>query len=138
MKVSARKLTAGVAVIVIAAAVVAGLMITGSPREQRLARFDERRVTDLSSLSNSLSRHYLETGELPETLTELMDGRIRSSLPRDPVTDRSYGYEFTGPRRFELCAEFARASPASMEDEFWAHPAGRECFEFDFGDLRLP
>jgi hypothetical protein len=122
---------------VVAVAIIAGLILTGSPAEQRLLRLDEQRVAHLRDLSNSISRHYVDTAALPDMLETLVDGRIRTSLPLDPATDRPYEYETAGPARFRLCAEFARESSPRDANDFWSHAAGRQCFEFDLSDLRL-
>lgn len=125
------------ATVIVVAAIVAGLVVSGSPLTQRELRFDERRVTDLNTLSDSLSRRYIDSGSLPDSLEPLVDGRILSELPTDPVSGDRYGYEATGRGRFRLCADFARADSVAMRGSFWAHPPGRHCFDFDFSALRL-
>ena len=120
---------------IVATAVVAGLIITGSPGTQRELRMDERRVADLRGLSNSLSRRYRETGRLPDTLGALVDGRLLAVLPRDPMTAAAYEFEPTGRTTFRLCAEFARKAMPAGADDFWAHDAGRQCFDFDYASL---
>lgn len=134
---SGQKLGAGLATAVVVAAIVAGLVISGSPQRQRLLRLDEQRVSDLQSLSASLSTHYASTRELPAELAGLVDGRIRSSLPRDPETDQAYAYALLERRVFELCAEFALPSDDPQPDEFWSHEAGRQCFRFDLSSMRF-
>ena len=131
------RLLTGVAIAAMLAAIVAGLIVSGSPQRQRELRFDERRVSDLRGLSNAVSRHYRETRRLPETLERLVDGMALSAVPRDPGTNEAYEYEIDGPRDFHLCATFLRASPNSAPDEFWNHPDGRHCFRFDFSSMRF-
>jgi type II secretory pathway pseudopilin PulG len=124
-------------VAVVIAAVVAGLVISGSPAEQRRLRADDRRVGDLQQLTRAIQRYYEETERLPETLDALVNGWISSELPRDPDTEAEYDYEITGSSAFRLCAEFARASRPNAEPEFWSHGAGGHCYSLDFSELVL-
>lgn len=128
---SRQRLAAGLAIAVVIAAIVAGLTISGSPQRQRLLRLDQQRVYELQGISRSLSDRYANTRTLPAALADLVDGRTRSSLPRDPVSGEPYGYEILERRAFQLCAEFALASEDPEPDEFWSHEAGRQCFRFD-------
>jgi hypothetical protein len=117
--------------VVVAGAIVAGLLVMGSPAEQRQLQLDVRRVGDLRMLAAVVTGRWSQTQQLPATTAELVDGRSLSRLPADPSTGASYDYRVTGARRFELCATFARASPAQERSDFWAHDAGRRCFAFD-------
>jgi len=130
------RIAAYVSAAVVAAAIAAGLYLSGSPGEQRLRRLDERRVADLQRLSSVIDLYHTQTGQLPAELERLIDGRRLSSVPRDPATDEPYEFRITGDKRFELCAEFSRGSPAAVTpaDNFWRHDAGRRCFEFDYSD----
>lgn len=126
----------GVVVIVIAA-IVAGLVISGSPAEQRRLRADDRRVGDLQQLARTIERYYVDTESLPAELDALVNGWISSGLPRDPTTATEYDYEVTGSSTFRLCAEFARESRPNAEPEFWSHGPGRHCYSLDFSELVL-
>jgi hypothetical protein len=115
----------------IAAAVVvtvgAALVYVGSPGEARRRRFDDRRVSDLSEIADSLDRYWATYTRLPMSLEE---GRT-SSVPRDPDSGEPYAYRVIDGRHYELCATFARASdevPTTNEREFVGHSAGRQCF----------
>jgi len=120
---------------VLVAAIAAGLYLSGTPGEQRLRRLDERRVADLQRLSSIIDLYHMQTGQLPAELERLIDGRRLSSVPRDPATAEPYEFRITGDERFELCAEFSRASTAlTPADSFWRHDEGRQCFEFDYSD----
>ncbi|HUF71599.1 MAG TPA: hypothetical protein VMR74_01740 [Gammaproteobacteria bacterium] len=126
----------GVVVIVIAA-IVAGLVISGSPTEQRRLRADDRRVSDLQQLARAIQRYYVETEGLPGELDALVNGWISSGLPHDPDTEAEYDYEITGGSTFRLCAEFARESRANAQSEFWSHGAAHHCYLLDFSELVL-
>jgi type II secretory pathway pseudopilin PulG len=132
-----QRLAAGLAVAVVVAAIVTGLVISGSPQRQRLLRLDEQRIQDLRSLQSAVHRHYSNGSTLPAALEELVDGRNLSALPRDPVSGQDYGYELLERRVFQVCAEFALPSDESEPEDFWKHADGRHCFRFDVSNLRL-
>jgi hypothetical protein len=125
------RLATGVSVVAVAAAVVAGLTVIGSPAEQRLLRLDERRVLDLRRLAQVVSSHWNARQALPLNAADLVDGRSLTRVPLDPSSDEPYEYRVSGQSQFELCAVFDR--PSRLEDaaDFWYHDAGRRCFEFD-------
>ena len=131
------RIAAYASIAVVAIAIAIGLYLSGSPGEQRLRRLDERRVADLQQLASAIQVYHRQTGQLPPDLERLVDGRRLSSLPRDPVTDAPYELRITADERFELCAEFSRASVAERADDFWSHGPGRKCVAFDYSD-RVP
>ena len=124
-------------VVIVGAAIVAGLVISGSPTVQRQLREDASRVTDLQRLSRSVERYYRDTEMLPYDLDVLLNGWASDEIPQDPVTDAAYAYEIDGSNRYRLCAEFALESEPGLQPEFWEHSAGRYCFAFDYSDLVL-
>lgn len=132
-----QRLASAFAIAVVVAAIVARLVISGSPERQRLLRLDEQRVSDLRNLSQWVSSSYSNARELPEELAGLVDGRMLSALPRDPESGQVYEYEVLERRVFQLCAEFALASEDRQPDEFWSHEAGRKCFRFDLSSMRF-
>ena len=111
--------------VVVAAAVLAGIMVIGSPLDERLRRLDQQRIDDLRMLANLISQSYSAAGHLPDDLAELVNGRQLSRVPADPETQALYGYEVTANDTFRLCAQFAAPSPQA---DFWSHPAGQHCF----------
>ena len=125
-----RRFLAGAAVAV-AAAVAAGLWLAGSPLEERA-----RRIDDLGLLAAALEQHWSRTRELPDTLAALDAPSRRPLQLADPVSEIPYDYRRLGRTRFELCASFERASAEHgdpRQSSFWAHGAGRHCFELDVG-----
>ena len=62
------KIFVSVVVLVVLAAVVYGFILVGSPASQRVLRFDERRVSDLQSISFALDSYWLRNEQLPEYL----------------------------------------------------------------------
>ena len=122
-------------IIVVAGAVAAGFFIIGSPQEQRLRRFDERRVQDLQIIQSEII-HYRQLKErLPETLEALRDDIRGFAPPRDPKNGEPYEYAPTGPLSFSLCAVFdvSAESPSPggpyYETQNWNHDAGSFCFD---------
>ena len=116
---------------VVAAAIVLGLSIIGSPAEQRQIRLDERRVLDLRGLSGGVNRYWNRQHELPARAEDVIDGQVTTQLPLDPESKQPYEYRVTGSGRYELCATFARRSSAEESNDFWFHEAGPRCFAFD-------
>jgi hypothetical protein len=133
---SAGKLALIGSVVVVAGAVIAGLIVSGSPLEQRLIRYDDRRVADLQTISNALLSYYRETKSIPPNLETLVNGWIRADLPHDPQTEDRYEYVRLSDRSFQLCADFIRASDSDARAEFWAHDSGRQCFTLDYSGVR--
>jgi hypothetical protein len=116
--------------LVVVAALIGGLYVGGSPGEQRLLRFDERRVNDLRALSHAISKRWDKTKRLPQMLDELVDGQGLRGIPADPETESSYVYEVLSINKFRLCADFSRPSLNPDPKDFWIHKSGKQCFEF--------
>ncbi len=134
------------AVAAIAAIIIAGFFVAGSPFKQRLARFDAQKIGDLQNIQWQVVNYWQRKEKLPATLEELRDDISGYAAPRDPQSAAVYEYRTTGSlaedRSFELCAEFNLASQESKEKNFyarpypvaeglnesWEHGAGRACF----------
>ena len=129
-RVGVNRLAAWLSSIVVVVVLLAGLMVSGSPLEQRYQRLDERRTADLRQLVVAIGGYWAEEGGLPGNLDALVDGRRISRLPADPVTGAKYGYEVAAPDEYRLCARFDRASSSEDDGGFWAHAAGLQCFSF--------
>ncbi len=120
----------------VAIAVISGLYIGGSPGEQRLLRFDERRVEDLRVLSRAIERRWNRTELLPQELEELVDGQRLGSIPLDPKTGLGYVYESISINAYRLCADFSKSAVKPQTNDFWAHESGYQCFEFTLVNQR--
>lgn len=114
--------------IVAAVAVVAGLLLAGSPAEERDRRVDALRLAALQQLASVISVYYEESGALPAQLAALVDGRNLQELPKDPVSGEVYEYQPEADDSYALCASFDDASEDGEVAEFWMHGAGRSCF----------
>ncbi|MBI4049995.1 MAG: hypothetical protein HY398_00940 [Candidatus Doudnabacteria bacterium] len=130
-------------------AVVGGFFLVGSPKEERLYRFDEQRVQNLQELQYRVISYWQNKGELPGSLELLRDEISGFEAPRDPETGAEYGYEVKASEHFELCATFARPSRGAPAEAYpidkyglparsdpalsnWEHGAGEVCFDRPF------
>lgn len=115
----ATKIFGVLALVVILDAVLAGFLVTGGPVGARAERFDELRLSDLSTMQWQIDNYFQESGRLPETLLTLHDANRAYALPTDPQTGEPYSYrqvEIKNERledgtelqtaSFELCASF--------------------------------
>lgn len=136
----------GVAVFV-AIIVLGGFLTVGSPFEKRLAKFDERRISDLQNIQWSVVNYYQKKEAVPEKLSDLRDDISGFIPPADPENGSPYEYRATGKLSFELCANFVTENQSdevvggrsiaikpyypvgeggAMEN--WRHGIGRQCF----------
>lgn len=132
---------------VVAAMVVVGFFIVGSPKEERMRQFDERRVNNLSSLQYEVINYWQSKLKLPAKLDDLNSDIKGFTVYTDPETGAAYEYAIKADKTFELCATFALPSDETMNApgvvpvapasapiykdgyrESWKHTAGRACF----------
>lgn len=139
-------------IFIVTCAVIGGFFVVGSPREERLRRFDERRIDDLQMIQSEIVNFWQAKGVLPKTLDVLNDDIRGVAVPRDPETGLEYEYSIKGELTFELCAKFNLPSRQEGQDlvlstrstqpspdyisrpnyygpESWQHEAGLACFE---------
>lgn len=123
--------------------VAAGFFIIGSPKSERLRRFDYQRVTSLQEVQMQIINYWRSKEVLPARLEDTEDKISGYILPVDPETGLKYEYAVKGAEVFELCATFGSNSaddkmlqqgmmysPVSRnEAESWKHGIGRTCFE---------
>lgn len=126
---------------IVAAAIIGGFFIVGSPQAERARRFDEQRIQSLQFIQNYIGEFYRAKQRLPQSLTELNDEFRGVIVPPDPETGSEFGYEARGPLVFALCADFNQPSLGQTDNvpkplstgpfgpEIWEHGAGRVCFE---------
>lgn len=125
---SGKRALVGILVIVVAIVVVRGIMIIGSPSEERTRRIDSRRVNDLQRISRSIGVYHTRHRQVPASLEELAREPGFANVARDPDTDRPYGYRTFTATSYELCGTFDRETADSRAEGIWAHDAGRQCF----------
>lgn len=129
-----QRVAAVASIVLVAAAVAGGLLVSGAPSEQRLLRLDDERVAGLRQISSAATLRWDADERLPAGAPELVDGQYLSRLPEDPSSGQPYEYRVTGPRAFEVCAVFDRPSRPELAGDFWFHEAGHRCFAFEVGD----
>ncbi|MGV8959441.1 MAG: hypothetical protein ACOH1V_03540 [Stenotrophomonas sp.] len=119
--------------LVTGAAIIAGILVMGSPTQQRLWRLDESRAADLETLQAATRDYWRAQGNLPHSLAVLA-AQPGASLPlHDPVSGLPYGYRVIDATHFELCATFATDSAQhgghrGTTSNAWLHPRGQHCF----------
>ncbi|MFA6365194.1 MAG: DUF5671 domain-containing protein, partial [Candidatus Paceibacterota bacterium] len=126
----------------VALCVIGGFFIVGSPKEERMRKADERRISDLQYIQSEIVNYWQNKGVLPQNLETLHDDLRGVSIARDPETNVTYGFEVKGAESFALCATFAlpsfentlRTAPAIpgggpyLGAESWKHEGGTQCF----------
>lgn len=153
---STSQMIGGVVSLIVLATIVSGFFIIGSPQTQRLVRFDQDKINDLSSIQWQIVNFYQQKERLPETLEELEDPLIGFILPQDSQTEVEYGYVQVEDLKFQLCAEFNKESRGystddlrvvkiasspygyGLENENWAHGEGETCFERTIDPDKFP
>lgn len=127
-------------ILVIAAAIVGGFFVIGSPMDARLVRFDEQRISDLQNIQSQIITYWQNNGKLPVKLADLESDISGFRIPADPETKAEYSYEIRSTEEFTLCATFNLPSPGGKSavpapaspyylGENWEHPAGKHCFD---------
>jgi len=113
-----------------------GFWSNGSPSSVRVLNEDNRRVRDLHGVTVQLQNKKLNG--LQEPPAGLADIGVKEA---DPFTGQSYEYRKLDGARYQVCAQFGAQSArgASAAARFWAHPAGRKCFDMSFaGEAPYP
>lgn len=131
-----RKIWRVVSVLVIVASLIWAFSVLGSPRTQRLYKYDEQKISDLMNIDSAIQNYYGTKKSLPKNFTELSQLNYYINTI-DPQKKVSYEYKVNGPLIYELCAEFNKASDDKTQanrtypygGSVWTHPAGRYCFQ---------
>lgn len=139
---ASRKMWTVAAFVIILASIIWGFAVLGSPRTQRLIKYDEQKVMDLQNINSQIQNYYQLKGVLPITLGEI--NQPYSFVPTDSQTGQSYEYLNMGTSTpsntaYKLCATFNTTSRTSENssltrampqygNEIWAHDAGYFCF----------
>lgn len=134
MKLGSAAVFAIAASAVVLLAIVAGLVVIGSPSEVRAQRLDEQRVRNLQAIASAIERHRRTNDTVPASLVTLRQSEQQVALPiEDPESRELYDYRATGASSYELCALFDTVLNANdgRIPAFWSHSAGRHCFLID-------
>ncbi len=145
-------------IVFVALSIVGSFAIMGSPKEQRLRRFDEQRVSFLQNIDGLIQNDFSSANKvLPASLDVVFDGvDPLMRRDRDPVTGEQFVYEITGTSTYKLCATFAQMSyeremaqrtkqslsvtsyyDYGMYNYNWLHDAGYFCFDREIEQYRL-
>ena len=129
-------------IVIVTAAVVTGFFVIGSPKTERLRRFDLDRIGRLQETQMQIINYWRSKEFLPVMLTDVNDKISGFTVPNDPETNLPFEYSIKGPETFELCATFSLESEDSLTNlsvetapayksgsENWKHGVGRTCFE---------
>lgn len=125
------------------ASMIGGVLVVGSPSDQKGKRFDETRISDLQSIQSDIDDQFDDTNRpLPETLSEFYNDEYLNEL-HDPEFNQVYQYVKTGNDSYKLCDSFGSSSDMYMvklrkvyggnaenTTDVWAHDKGYKCFEF--------
>jgi hypothetical protein len=133
MRLSIGQVLLGAALVVTVAAVVAGVIVAGTPAKGRMQRLDRVRADDLRAIMTAVDRYWRQQERLPASLRDLAaDPRAEVSVS-DPASGTEYEYRIVDDDSYELCAVFDLASIPERRERgtFWLHDAGRNCFELD-------
>lgn len=132
--------------LVVMAAVIAGLVLAGSPAQERMRRADEQRLSDLQQIKYALDLYWARSHQLPDSLETLAKSPdIYLQHIRDPKTGDLYEllYDVGGPDignpsptpTYQLCATFETADHSGQDQiknitvvGFWQHEIGRTCY----------
>jgi hypothetical protein len=122
------KLFFGISSLVVSIAVITAFFLMGSPAEQRMKKFDSKRVSDLRRTKQAVDYYYRSNKELPADLNAV--AKIWTQVVQnDPEIGKPYTYRVVDSDSYELCARFSTESEGRVN--MWSHPKGEHCFSFD-------
>jgi len=139
VRTSGKGILAATVVAVVAVAVVAGLILLGSPAQERMRKLDARRVSDLREAANAVDFHWTRHGCLPSSLEELSRKPGVHVKLLDPETEQPYEYRVLSGNTYELCAHFAHDTAEehnALHKDFWSHGSGRYCFRLEVKSVK--
>jgi hypothetical protein len=144
---------------VVIVSIAGGFFIIGSPFDQRLYRFDEQKVSDLTNIQWQIVNYYQQKGRVPLALADLQDPISGFIVPADPQSNAAYTYTSKDKLSFSLCASFNKESRATGQQYItkpavptevgvssatdlsifpWEHGAGEKCFDRTIDPERYP
>lgn len=124
------------AFVLVIGSVIWGFSVLGSPRTQRLFKYDEQKVNDLQNLKGQIEAYYGTNSKLPATQDALNEVNFGAPIV-DTQTNTSYEYLKTGDTTYKLCAVFNKDTKEAVSSQSypyygevnWTHPAGKHCFD---------
>ena len=128
------------AVIAVAAAVIGGIILLGSPAKERLRQLDERRIDSLRTITNAVNLYWTRHKILPASMEELSKEAGIQIKALDPETGQPYEYKTLDEKHYELCARFSHDTAEDQgtpDKNFWSHGTGRQCFQMEAKEIEL-
>ncbi len=107
------KLFLALVITIVSAAIIAGLFVVGTPKSERVRRFDDMRIQHLQQIQSDLIYYWQSSTTLPLSFDELRHDKLGLSVPVDPQTGEPYEYVKRGATEFMLCATFGADSAVS-------------------------
>lgn len=143
-----RKIISIILSLVILVFILVGFSVLGSPKTQKLIRYDNQKIEDLQNIQWQVISYWQTNGFLPTSLSDIINTQSYTKIPTDPQTQTTYEYNKTDTMNFELCAEFNKenlevnikygssAMPISgidskndyLQNNNWNHGTGHVCF----------
>lgn len=131
--------------LIILLSIICGFSVLGSPKTQRLLRYDNQKITDLQNIEWQVINYWQENGSIPNQMPNILI---------DSQTGSPYKYSKTGDLSFELCTNFNLSNHSSPnanivpvgvsypkgpnQNENWDHEAGEKCFERSIDPIAYP
>ena len=137
------KMKGGAIIIVVLGVIIYGVILIGSPMQQKAKQMDGQRIDDLMSIQNQIVyTQWQNKGDIPTSTSALNDPISNYVVPTDPETKAPYEYIRLSKNSFQLCAVFETTNRTSTIGtttkyniepttltENWQHDTGRFCFE---------
>lgn len=127
-----------IALFILIASIAWGFAVLGSPRTQRLFKYDQQKISDLQNIGSQIDSFYYNKGILPKNIEEIMSNSSYYVTQVDPETKQPYEYVKTSDTSYNLCAEFNKSSDEKnnkgyylYSDKTWRHESGHYCFTRD-------
>lgn len=131
------KISAIAATVVVGVVVVIAFSVIGSPRTQRLVRYDEAKISALQEISRQIEYFSERNKRLPTNLKEIESGYSYGISITDSQTNVPYEYRAISASSYELCAVFNSDAQTNSNyksyygynSEMWGmYKKGRYCF----------
>jgi len=118
-------------------AVIAAIVLLGSPATERQRRLDAARVEDLEAIEQLVTSFASLHKALPHDLDSLAREPGYPLMLHDPDSGAPYEYETLKVDSYRLCAIFkTRSSDDALRNTYrrplsstWLHGVGRQCFD---------
>ena len=118
------------ALLVILATIIFSINTFGNPSKVRDLSMDNNKVTDLNTISYSISNFYSQNNKLPENLNIIGFDSLKD---RDTGASYEYNIMSASSSQYSLCATFKRDVNYGNDYNLskWSHPAGNYCFSLN-------